>query len=360
VGVVSAFVAGEMLAPYLLAEHARHMGADPAAPEDAAMIAHLAESYRATLRSSLLWSVVAAAAMAAAVGAFVTSRLVGPLAAMRSAAYRIAGGRYEGRLDTSAPGEIGALATSFNTMAAALEESESRRRQLVSDLAHEVRTPLSNLRGYLEGIEDGVFTFDDETARAFTRQLERLERLVDDLDVLSRIDEHALSLRPAVVSAGDLVDATAASFRARFEREGVELTVDAPPAGCEVRGDPARLGQVLENLVDNALRYTPSGGRVEVRAAPSGPCVRFEVLDTGVGVPEPMREAIFRRFVRVDPSRAFQDGRGSGLGLTIAKQLVERHGGLIGVRQREGGGSIFWFTVPSARSEPGTRAQYEP
>jgi two-component system, OmpR family, sensor histidine kinase BaeS len=354
VGATTALVAGELFTPHVVDQHAQQMGADPADAEDAAMLLHLQLQYRAAFRQSLLWSVLAASAAAALVGVVVAGLVVPPLAAMRAAAQRIAGGRYEGRLDTGLVGEIGALAASFNTMAAALDESEVRRRQLLSDLAHEVRTPLSNLRGYLEGIEDGVFTLDAETGTALRRQLDRLERLTEDLAILSPLDEERVSLRPLVVSADELVASSAAAFRPRFEREGVDLVVPSAAKAYPVFADPARLGQVLENLLDNALRYTPPRGRVDVRVSDAGAYVRFEVHDTGPGVPEPLREAIFRRFVRLDPARTFQDGRGSGLGLTIAKELVERQGGTIGVTDRPEGGSVFWFTLPAEEAAAGT------
>jgi signal transduction histidine kinase len=351
VAAVSAFVAGEATAPYFLEQHLHHMGAfDQTVPEDVAMLADLAAQYRSAFTQSLLWAVAAATLAATGVGLFVTARIVGPLRAMRAASHRIAGGRYEGRLDAAAPGEIGALARSFNTMAAALEESESRRHQLVADLAHEIRTPLSNLRGYLEGVEDGVFNVDVETTGSMRRQITRLERLVGDLGLLSRLDERGVSVHPVLMPVREVLTASVAAFRARFEAREVRLEVDEVSEAMRVRVDPERIAQVLENVLGNALRYSSPGQAVEVGARAEGASVRVEVRDRGPGVPPAMREAIFRRFVRVDPARSPHPDAGSGLGLTIAKELVERHGGEIGMEARTGGGSVFWFSLPRAEA----------
>jgi histidine kinase len=330
----------------------------------AAMTADLADAYRSALTQSLAWAALVATAVAAVVAWSVTRRVVDPLADLREASAAIATGNYDRRLDASAPGEIGDLAGSFNTMAEALEQGEAIRRQLLSDLSHELRTPLSNLRGYLEALEDGVFTLDAPTSAALGRQIERLERLVADLSLLSGLEAGEV---PVVVTPTDLsalVGDSAAAFRARFEERGVALAVDAPP-GLAVRADANRTAQVLENLLDNALRHTPAGGRVTVRARPAGAFARVEVRDTGPGVPEALREAVFRRLFRGDPARAAAQGEGSGIGLTIACELVTRQGGEIWVEDAAaggaggrgepyenapagGGGACFVFTLPRA------------
>lgn len=347
VAVVAAFAAGEALAPAFLEAHLEHMAAaDPAWAADGAMREDLATQYRSALMRSLAWAMGVAAAATVVVGLIATRRILTPLHAMQRASDQIASGRYGERLDEDALGEFGALSRSFNTMARALDEAEERRRQMVHDLAHEIRTPLSNLRGYLEGLEDGVFEADAETASAFARQLDRLERLVEDLALLSRLDAGQVSLHPDVVPAADIVRASTAAFRGRFEERGVVLRVPAVAPTLRVRADPERCAQVFENLLGNALAHTPASGSVEVAVEPSRGGVRFEVRDTGPGVPPELGDAVFRRFVRGDPSRGRADGGGSGIGLTIAKELVERHGGAIGLEPRPGGGSIFWFTLP--------------
>ena len=364
VATVGALVAGEAFAPFLLDRHMRSMGpmmghgADPMA----AMTADLADAYRSALTQSLAWAALVATAAAAVVAWSVTRRVVGPLADLRAASRAIATGNYERRLDADAPGEIGDLAGSFNTMAEALEQGEAIRRQLLSDLSHELRTPLSNLRGYLEALEDGVFTLDAPTSAALRRQVGRLERLVADLSLLSGLEAGEVPVEAAPMDLAALVGDSAAAFRARFEECGVDLAVDAP-AELRANADANRTAQVLENLLDNALRHTPAGGRVTVRARPDGAFARVEVRDTGPGVPEALREAIFRRLYRGDPARAAAQGEGSGIGLTIARELVARQGGEIwvedaaargaGVRGTPhenapagGEGACFVFTLP--------------
>lgn len=363
VAAVAALLAGEAFAPYLLDRHMRSMGpmmghgADPMA----AMAADLAEAYRSALTQSLAWAAVIATLVAAVVAWTVTRRVVGPLADLREASGAIAKGSYDRRLDADAPGEIGDLAASFNTMAEALEQGESIRRQLLSDLSHELRTPLSNLRGYLEALEDGVFSLDAPTSAALRRQTERLERLVADLSLLSGLEAGQVPVVAAPMDLAALVAESAAAFRARFEERDVALAVDAPTK-LRVNADANRTAQVLENLLDNALRYTPAGGRVTVRARPDGAFARVEVRDTGPGVPEALREAIFRRLFRGDPARGAVQGEGSGIGLTIARELVARQGGEIwvegagaasagasGARASPAGeGACFVFTLPRA------------
>ena len=346
----TALLAGEALAPFFLQRHVDAMMETLHAQGDQTldvMADDLEAGFRRALTQSLLWALVVSALAASLVGLYVTRRVVRPLRALTRASRRIAGGRYRQRLDGRAPGEIGELAAAFNTMAEALERSEERRVQLVADLAHEFRTPLSNLRGYLEGLEDGVFSAD-ELAEPARRQVERLERLADDLSLLSRVETGQLELQLATVAAAALLMAAADAFRPRFEAKGVALNVPPVPSGLTVWADEERTGQVLGNLIANALRFTPQGGSVTLTAAPiAGGRVRFDVSDTGVGIPPEQLALVFNRFYRGDEARAQRDGSGSGIGLTLAKQLVERQGGEIGVSSRPGEGSSFWFTLPT-------------
>lgn len=346
----TALLAGEALAPFFLQRHVDAMMETLHAQGDQTldvMADDLEAGFRRALTQSLLWALVVSALAASLVGLYVTRRVVRPLRALTRASRRIAGGRYRQRLDGRAPGEIGELAAAFNTMAEALERSEERRVQLVADLAHEFRTPLSNLRGYLEGLEDGVFSAD-ELAEPARRQVERLERLADDLSLLSRVETGQLELQLATVAAAALLMAAADAFRPRFEAKGVALNVPPVPSGLTVWADEERTGQVLGNLIANALRFTPQGGSVTLTAAPiAGGRVRFDVSDTGVGIPPEQLALVFNRFYRGDEARAQRDGSGSGIGLTLAKQLVERQGGEIGVSSRPGEGSSFWLTLPT-------------
>jgi len=352
VAALGALVAGEAFAPFLLDRHMRSMGGGmghfgpSAGGASSAMAADLAAAYRSALTQSLAWAAIVATVAAALVAWTVTRRIVAPLGALRAASRAIANGRTGERLDTSAPGEIGDLAATFNTMAAALEQSDAIRRQLLTDLSHELRTPLSNLRGYLEALEDQVFTLDAATTAALRRQVDRMERLVADLSLLTRLEAGQVPIEVAPVDLGALIADSLAAFRARFDEKGVALAAAAGGPGPWVVADATRTAQVLENLLSNALRHTPPGGRVEVATRPLGEAVRVDVRDTGPGVPEGQREAVFRRLVRGDPARSTSDGEGSGIGLTIAKGLVTRQGGEIGVADAEGGGADFYFTLP--------------
>ncbi len=362
IGVAAAvtFVAGEGFAPFFLRHHVNDMmqslGLRAATPGLGAMTEDLSVAYRHALTQSLAWAAIAAAIAAGAVSLFVTNRIVQPLRAMRKASYDIAGGRYHDRLDDLAPGEVGDLAAAFNTMADTLERSEEHRLALLADVAHEFRTPLSNLRGYIEGIQDGVFTADDSaTLPACNRQLQRLERLVDDLSLLSRVETGALPLTPLRMDARTIVTANAAAFRPAFHERGVTLDVALPDQPVWVQADPERSEQALANLLQNALRHTPASGTVTLtlttqtgETPADGALLR--VSDSGPGVTPDDLPNLFTRFYRAHASPR-SDG-GSGIGLTIAKHLIERQGGAIGVTSNPGEGASFWFTLPLDHQHP--------
>lgn len=353
VGAATTFVAGESFAPFFLERHVnsmmRTMHNLTTEGMTQGMVVDLNAAYRRALTGSLSWAALVSIVAAAIVGLFVTRRIVAPLRAMTRASRRIAGGSYRARLDTGVPGEIGDLAEAFNTMAATLERSEEQRVALLADVSHEFRTPLSNLKGYVEGLEDGVFALDETTLGACRRQLGRLERLVDDLSLLSRAENGQLDLHPVPIDAGQLLDHSREAFRARFEQKGVRLIVETPAAPLAVTADPERTTQVLANLVGNALRHTPTGGSVVLWAVREGvTAVRFEVEDDGTGIAPADLPHVFKRFFRGDRSRGREKGGGSGIGLTLVKQFVERQGGRVGVENRSGGGARFWFTLPTA------------
>ena len=351
VAAAAAFLVGEALAPYFLRNHMDAMmrgmdGTVGMGGSAAALATNLDQAYRRALSESIAWAALAAAVVAAGVALFVTARIVTPLRDMTRASARIAGGRYGDRLDPRAPGEVGDLATAFNRMADTLQRSEERRVELLADVAHEFRTPLSNLRGYVEGLQDGVFEDPAPVLDASWRQLDRLGHLVDDLSLLSRVETGQLELHVGPVEARALAQATAAAFAPDADRAGVRLQVDVRAPGAVVRADRERSLQVLANLVGNALRYTPGGGRVTIEVeAPAHGSVRFAVRDTGPGVPPADLPNVFKRFYRGDKARSPHAG-GSGIGLTIARQLVERQGGEIGVTSPPGEGATFHFTLP--------------
>ena len=272
VGCVTLFLSGETFGPFLLERHVASMQQTMhnLTPETfrAAMASDLGNAYRRALTQSLLWSLLVSAADAGGVGLFVTTRIVAPLRNMQRASQRIAAGRYQDRLDAQAPGEVGDLAGSFNAMAAALEQTEQQRVALLANVAHEFKTPLSSLHGYLDGLEDGVFVADPETVAACQRQVLRLERLVADLSLLSRVETGQERLVPGAAQACALVAQAVATFRPKFERRGVRLTAEAVPASAAVNWMPP-LG------FTTALALMPWAAALELIAAAASAIVSF-------------------------------------------------------------------------------------
>jgi histidine kinase len=231
-------------------------------------------------------------------------------------------------------------------MAAQLEHIEATRRELIGTVAHELRTPLASIKGSMEGLIDGVLPAETSIFQRIYREADRLQRLVYDLQELSRVEAGAFDLNVKPVPVADLVESTVARLGYQFEEKGVVLETDIsdylPPVGA----DEDRIGQVMLNLVGNALQYTPAGGQVRISGRRQGAEVRVSVSDSGIGITTEHLALIFTRFYRVDKSRA-RAGGGSGIGLTIAKHLVEAHGGCIWAESPgPGQGSTFTFTLP--------------
>ncbi|MCL4508428.1 MAG: ATP-binding protein [Chloroflexi bacterium] len=352
VGSITLFVAADFAGPYLFT-HAMMAFATPS-PSARAATSHLLQQvqqlFTVTMLQTHLLAVAFATLAALAVSLFIARQVVRPLQAMLVATERIAAGHYAERVVVPAASwgdEIGQLAASFNAMAAALEQNERRRLELIADVAHELRTPIATLEGYLEGILDGVF----EPSPALLGQLHdeagRLHRLVDDLQELSRAEARQLSLSLQSVSPASIVHASIDRLRPLFADKGLTLTVTAPPDLPAVRADSDRVIQVLTNLLTNALRYTPQPGHVHVSVTRGRGTVEFSVQDSGIGFAPEQATHLFDRFYRADRSRARQLG-GSGIGLTIARALVEGMGGQISAAS-EGPdkGSTFTFTLPA-------------
>ncbi len=312
-------------------------------------------SIDAAFRQALTQSLVVAGALAtlaALAFSYVVSRqIASPVRRMVVAARRIGGGHYAERVivaPANAGDELGQLAASFNAMAGDLEKTERRRIELVGDVAHELRTPIATLTGYLEGLLDGVVESSPETwAKLHTESL-RLRRLVDDLQELSRAEARQLPIRTERVAPERIVNAARERVAPEYAEKRLELIVPMPTTLPDVMADPDRAVQVLTNLLTNALRYTPAPGRVEVRVARAGNMLAFQVRDTGVGIAPENLPRIFERFYRVEKSRARALG-GSGIGLTISKALVEAMRGTIRAESAGlGKGSVFTFTLPVA------------
>ena len=273
-------------------------------------------------------------------------RVLSPVRTLGAAAQKLGQGDLAQRVPASVPGELGQLANTFNIMAENLQEAEKRRRNLVADVAHELRTPLSNIQGYLEAVKDGLLQPNSATIDIIHQQVLHLVRLVEDLRVLALAESGSLRLDYQEVAPGELLEQTAEAFRARAGAKGVELVLDLPRQLPTVEVDPTRVTQVVGNLLENAIMHSPEGSVVTISArAPDTETLRLAVADQGRGIEPEELPQIFDRFYRVDPSRARATG-GSGLGLTIAKQLVEAHQGTIGVESELGKGSCFYVELP--------------
>ncbi|HUV26775.1 MAG TPA: ATP-binding protein [Anaerolineales bacterium] len=314
--------------------------------------ADLFTNFRSAVNEALTIAALAAVITAIAVSLFVSRQVVTPVREMMIASKFISEGHYKERVHV--PGdpskgeldELSQLALSFNQMAAKLEQVEVMRRQLIGDVSHELRTPLTTIKGSMEGLMDGVLPANEETFHGIYREADRLQKLVSDLQELSRVEAGAYELEFKPVDVLDLVTATVNRLALQFEEKGVILEIDVPNGLPKVKADEDRIGQVLLNLVGNALQYTPSGGKVKVATTHHDNEIITSVSDTGIGLSAEHLEYIFTRFYRIDKSRS-RVGGGSGIGLTIAKYLVEAHGGRIWVESPGSGkGSTFIFTLP--------------
>jgi histidine kinase len=310
------------------------------------MQADLFTNFRAAVTEALLVSTTAALVSAIIVSFFVSRRVVTPIRQMMEASQRIAAGRYQERVDATGMDELGQLAHSFNQMATTLEQTETMRRDLIANVAHELRTPLASIKGYMEGMIDGVLPVEPDTYQQIYHEADRLQRLVNDLQELSRVEAGAFELKRRPLAVGELVQQTAIRLRPQFEEKEVDLTLNIPADLPLVRADEDRLNQVLLNLVGNALQYTPSGCAVTITAKTQNQELLVVVSDTGLGIAAEHLPHLFNRFYRVDKSRS-RAGGGSGIGLTIAKHLIEAHGGHIWAESKgEGRGSVFTFSLP--------------
>ncbi len=294
--------------------------------------------------------------LVALMASFTFRRYGSPLAEVMAAADAVAEGDLRVRVQERVPGELGRLARSFNRMTEELAREEQQRRNLTADVAHELRTPLHIIQGNLEGLLDGVYEPTPEHLAATLEETRLLARLVSDLQTLSLAESGQLPLHPASVQAADLLADVATSFSDQAEEAGVSLQVEAQAGpggsgeGLALEADADRLDQVLSNLVANALRHTPAGGRISLRAEAIPEGVRLAVSDTGSGIPPEDLPYIFDRFWRGDRARSRSGSAGSGLGLAIARGLVQAHGGRIRAWSEPGQGTTFVIELPRGGS----------
>ena len=283
-------------------------------------------AFQEAVQSALVVAVAAAAVAAVIASVALSTRLSRPIGRLARASRRIATGRYAERVPISSHDEIGELAESFNTMAASLEATERRRLELVGDVAHELRTPLATLDGYLEGLEDGVIQPGEATWRLLRGETSRLARLVNDLQELWRAEARQLPLSLTEIDVTDQLEAASERSWTLAQEHGIAIRMDVGPGRPAVRADAERLGQILDNLLSNAIRYSPPGSAVTLSARSDGEEVAIGVTDQGSGLTEEQLERVFERFYRVDPSRSRALG-GSGIGLAITRALADAMGG---------------------------------
>ena len=307
-------------------------------------------NFRATMFESLGYAVTASFLAAILVSLFLSRRIIEPVRTLTGASHHISDGHYAERVDVNGTDEIAQLATSFNQMAAQLEQVESMRRQLIGDVTHELRTPLTSIKGYMEGLVDGVLPATPETFNQIHHEAERLSRLVADLQELSRVEARAYSLDIRPVAVSNLVLTTVKRLAPQATAKHISLHSNLPAHLPPVQADEDRITQVLVNLVANAIQYTPEGGDVTISAAQHADEIHISIKDTGIGIPPEHLAHVFTRFYRVDKSRSRNGGGGSGIGLTIAKHLIETHGGRIWAKSNgTGQGSTFTFSLKIAK-----------
>lgn len=270
-------------------------------------------------------------------------RLAGPVGDVMEAADQVAGGDYSARVEERGPREMRRLARSFNAMTERLRTAEEQRRNLLADVAHELRTPLSVIQGAAEGMLDGLHPPDEDHLQPVLEETRVMSRLLDDLQTLSTAEAGVLRLHREPVEPERVVEDAAAAFRTRARAAGVSLEARVAPGLPALDVDPVRIGEVLANLLANAVEHTPSGGKVVVSAEPDDEGVAFTVEDTGGGIAPEVLPHVFDRFVKAAGSG------GAGLGLAIARSLVTAHGGEISAASEQGRGTTMRFVLPLAR-----------
>ena len=320
-----------------------YVSADPSAEEYVAPFLRLS----ASMNRSLLLGGSVAIGIALLLTFVLSRRMTSPIGVLAGAARRLGRGDLSQRVRLRGEGEVTALAEAFNSMAADLECVEQLRRNMVADVAHELRTPLSNIQGYLEAIRDGMIDPDPAAIRSLNEETALLARLVNELQDLSLAEAGELKLVYQAEDVADLVKQAVTPWQPQLTAGEISLSLELADDLPLVNIDWQRVNQVLHNILENAVAHTRKGGSINVAARQKSKWVEVSVSDTGEGIPAEDLPHIFERFYRVDKSRARATG-GTGLGLTIAKRLIEAHGGIIVVQSKLGEGSRFSFTLPIA------------
>lgn len=347
VGVIAIVVVAEPLTHRFFNTHVANMGvtADMMAEAPGSMMSDLQASLNDSFRSAIAVALVISAITAIAASIFAARRLADPIEQISKAARSLAQGNYHERVDVRGETELAVLARDVNTLAKSLETTEQRRVELVNEVAHELRTPLSTIQGYMEGLLDRVFEPTDEVFAATAREASRLKRLASDLSNLSRVEEGAFNLHLEKADLAAIAADAAARLRPLFLEKNIIFSLEATEP-LPVVGDEDRLSQVFTNVLGNAITYTDPGGAVTVVAETRGSTATVSVTDTGKGIDPDDLERIFDRFHRVDPHLP----GGTGVGLTVARSLIRNHRGDLTVESDgHDTGSRFVVSLPLAR-----------
>jgi len=311
----------------------------------------LEKGFLRTTRRALIFAGFTAAAAGIILSLFLLRHITSPLRRLDTAAKRIAAGKLDERVAIKTSDEIGDLASSFNDMAESLERAEEAKRRMIADISHELRTPLTAIRTALDGLRDGLVEPGEKTYAALQNRVILLARLVADLHQLALADAGRLSIERRPTRVEEITDGIIETIGAQLEDSRISLDRSIDPELPKVEVDRHRIEQVLLNLLVNAIRHTPEGGRIRISAEKAGPDrILVSVCDSGPGIKSSDLPYIFERFYRADEARTSEGG--AGLGLPIAKALIEAHGGRIWAENSDEGGACFRFTLPLAKDEP--------
>lgn len=320
---------------------------DQTAPLSTADLAMSQQQFQLVVDQALLIAAFAALAAAVVVSLFVSRRIVEPLQELSIVSQHLAQGLYQERTSIQSDDEFAVLSQNINQLAEALERTEERRLALLADVAHELRTPMTTIEGYMEGLIDGMIAPEARTFAMIQHEAVRLKRLVEELTLLSHAEAGQIPINPKPIALPTLLEQVVAHFALQAAAQQVELTIQTPAGLPRVMADPDRLEQVLINLLSNAFRYTPAGGSITLRARSHDFFAEIGVSDSGIGIAPEHLPHIFERFYRVDKSRTRESG-GTGIGLTIARHLIYGQGGEIWASSPgRGQGTTFHITLPA-------------
>ncbi|MBI9045346.1 MAG: HAMP domain-containing histidine kinase [Anaerolineaceae bacterium] len=333
----------------MIGDHGNRMGG----MMNTMMVEEFFEIFDSAIREALFWAALIAFPASFIVAALISRQMVQPIQLLSTAAQNITQGKYQQRIPTNPDkdennmDELERLTVNFNQMAGSLEQAENMRKQLIGDVSHELRTPLTTIKGFMEGLIDNVLPADPITFEEVHNEAERLSRLVDDLQKLSFVESNGFQLTKQPIKIEKVMEKIQRQSKPLIVKKDLEFIIDLPNDLLEVFADEDRLEQILLNLLNNAVDHTNNQGKVQISVKANADHIEISVTDDGIGIEEQDIPFLFDRFYRVDRSRSRKDGGGSGIGLTICKQLVQAHGGEIrAISAGTGKGSTFSFTLP--------------